>query len=173
MLHYIFVNDTGNISDNLTVRLIIFFGILHEDSYTISTSTGQKNETNVIATDLLSFRIKISRSGLWPTVLFVEQRSNQTVLPGLTFYHCLKYEVFVTLGNNGFLRNISTNSAAANGVVQFHNIGSSLRAWQFPYRQWHIPEFLVNGYTCLRHPDLLIIKKNIAGIVVTLLKCVS
>ena len=63
MLHYIFVNDTGNISDNLTVRLIIFFGILHEDSYTISTSTGQKNETNVIATDLLSFRIKISRSG--------------------------------------------------------------------------------------------------------------
>ena len=63
MLHYIFVNDTGNISDNFTVRLIIFFRILHEDSYTISTSTGQKNETDVITTDLLSFRIKISRSG--------------------------------------------------------------------------------------------------------------
>lgn len=85
MLHYIFVNDTGNISDNLTVRLIIFFGILHEDSYTISTSTGQKNETNVIATDLLSFRIKISRSGFMTYgYFFVEQRSNQTVLPGLT-----------------------------------------------------------------------------------------
>ena len=93
MLHYIFVNDTGNISDNLTVRLIIFFRILHEDSYTISTSTGQKNETDVITTDLLSFRIKISRSGF------------------------MAYGYF--LGNNGFLRNISTNSAAANGVVQF------------------------------------------------------
>lgn len=104
MLHYIFVNDTGNISDNFIVRLIIFFRILHEDSYTISTSTGQKNETDVITTDLLSFRIKISRSGFMTYgYFFVEQRSNQTVLPGLTFYHCLKYEVFVHFGKQWLL----------------------------------------------------------------------
>ena len=94
MLHYIFVNDTGNISDNLTVRLIIFFGILHEDSYTISTSTGQKNETNVIATDCCPFALRSPVPVYDLRLLFVEQRSNQTVLPGLTFYHCLKYEVF-------------------------------------------------------------------------------
>ena len=77
MLHYIFVNDTGNISDNFTVRLIIFFRILHEDSYTISTSTGQKNETDVIATDLLSFRIKISRSGFMTYGYFFVRATEQ------------------------------------------------------------------------------------------------
>ena len=60
MLHYIFVNDTGNISDNLTVFRKAFFGIFHKDSYAVSASVRQKNKADVITAYLLSFGIKVA-----------------------------------------------------------------------------------------------------------------